>query len=209
MAPMTDAPKQHWEKVYGAKAPDELSWYQAVPTRSMSLIRATEIPVEAPLLDAGGGSSTLVDILCNSGYTDVTVLDISAAALARARARLGAKADAVSWIEADVTAFEPLRRYYLWHDRALFHFMIDETQIQRYLQTLRTALIPRGHLVLSNFGPEGPNHCSGLRVRRYSVEQLANLLAPDFELRSFDIEDHTTPTGTVQQFLYSRWQASA
>ena len=97
---MTEAPKQHWEKVYEAKTSEQLSWYQAVPTRSMSLIRATEIPVEAPLVDVGGGSSTLVDILCNSGYTDVTVLDISAAAISKAQARLGAKADAVSWIEA-------------------------------------------------------------------------------------------------------------
>ena len=205
---MTESPREHWDNVYTVKAPDQVSWYQAVPTRSMALIRETAIPVEAPLVDVGGGSSMLVDILCNSGYTDVTVLDISAAALARARARLGPKADSVSWIEADVTAFEPLRRYYLWHDRALFHFMIDAAQTQKYLDTLRTALIPGGHFVLSTFGPEGPDHCSGLPVQRYSVEQLANLLAPDFELCSFDIEDHTTPTGTVQQFLYSRWKAS-
>jgi ubiquinone/menaquinone biosynthesis C-methylase UbiE len=174
----------------------------------MALIRATEVPVAAPLMDVGGGTSTLVDILSNSGYTDITVLDISAAALGQAQARLGTRADAVSWIEADITAFEPLRRYYLWHDRALFHFMLDETEIRKYLQALRTALIPHGHFVVSTFGPEGPDHCSGLEVRRYSVEQLASLLTPDFELRGFDIEDHTTPTGTVQQFLYSRWQAS-
>lgn len=205
---MTEATKQHWENVYEVKAPDDVSWYQAVPTRSMSLIRATEIPVEAPLIDVGGGSSTLVDILCNSGYSDVTILDVSAKALEKARQRLGAKADAVSWIEADITEFEPLRRYYLWHDRALFHFMVDEARIRAYLRALRTALVPRGHFIVSTFGPDGPDHCSGLNVQRYSVEQLANLLEPDFELRSFDIEDHTTPTGTVQQFLYSWWQAS-
>ena len=205
---MTEAPKQHWENVYETKGPDEVSWYQAVPTQSMALIRETEIPVEAPLIDVGGGSSTLVDILCNSGYTDVTVLDISEMALTKARQRLGTKADAVSWIAADVTAFDPLRRYYLWHDRALFHFMTDPAQIEAYLRTLRTALIPRGHFVVSTFGPEGPDQCSGLKVQRYSVEQLANVLEPGFELRSFDIEDHATPTGTVQQFLYSRWQAS-
>lgn len=205
---MTEAPKQHWEKVYETKAAADVSWYQAVPTLSMSLIRATGIPVEAPLIDVGGGSSTLVDILCNSGYTDVTILDISRVALGKARQRLGTKADAVSWIEADITEFEPLRRYYLWHDRALFHFMTEPAQIREYLRALRTALIPRGHFIVSTFGPEGPDHCSGLKVQRYSVEQLANLLEPDFELRSFDIEEHTTPTGTVQQFLYSWWQAS-
>ena len=205
---MTDTPRQHWDDVYTVKAPDQLSWYQAEPTRSMALIRATEIPVEAPLVDVGGGTSTLVDILCRSGYTDVTVLDISAAALNRAKKRFGAGAGAVSWIEADVTAFEPRRRYHLWHDRALFHFMIDAAQRQRYLDTLRAALIPGGHFVLSTFGPEGPKKCSGLPVQRYSVKQAAEVLAPGFELRSFDIEDHRTPTGTVQQFLYSWWQAS-
>jgi ubiquinone/menaquinone biosynthesis C-methylase UbiE len=204
---MTDAPRQHWDNVYAVKAPDQVSWYQAAPTRSMALIRATNIPVEAPLIDIGGGTSTLVDNLCRSGYTDVTVLDISAAALNRAKKRLGAGAGAVSWIEADVTAFEPRRRYQLWHDRALFHFMIDAAQRQQYLDTLRAALIPGGHFVLSTFGPEGPDKCSGLPVQRYSVQHLTDVLAPDFELRSFDMEDHRTPTGTVQQFLYSWWQA--
>lgn len=204
---MSESQRQHWEKIYLSKEPEELSWHQAVPTRSMSLIRGSGIPLEAPLIDVGGGTSTLVNILHNSGYTDVTVLDISPAALETARARLGAKAQSVSWIEADITDFVPQRRYYLWHDRALFHFMIDDASIRKYLDTLRTALIPKGHFVMSAFGPEGPDHCSGLHVRRYSVEQLANLLGPDFELRSFEIEDHTTPTGTLQQFLYAYWQA--
>jgi len=205
---MSESLKQHWDKVY-AKAPEELSWYQAVPTRSMSMIRGSRIPVEAPLIDVGGGASTLVDILYNSGYTDVTVLDISAGAMARAKTRLGTRAENVSWIEADVTTFEPMRRYYLWHDRAVFHFMIDDASVQRYLDALRTALIPKGHFVVSTFGPEGPEKCSGLEVRRYSVEQMAKLLEPDFELQSFEIEDHTTPTGMLQQFLYTRWQAKA
>lgn len=206
---MSESVRQHWDKVYGSKTPEELSWYQAVPTKSMSLIRGSEIPVEAPLIDVGGGTSTLVDILHNSGYTDISVLDISAAALEVAQTRLGAKAKNVSWIEADVTAFVPERRYYLWHDRAVFHFLIDETSTQKYLDTLRTALIPKGYFVVSTFGPEGPDHCSGLKVQRYSVERMATLLEPDFELRSFEIEDHTTPTGTQQQFLYARWQACA
>lgn len=206
---MSETPRQHWENVYGSRTADELSWYQAVPTRSMSLIRKSGIPIEAPVIDVGAGASTLVDVLRNSGYSDLTVLDISGAALAKSKARLGAAAESVSWIEADVTAFEPIRRYYLWHDRALFHFMTDEAQIRSYLDVLRTALIPRGHFVVSTFGPDGPDHCSGLQVQRYSVEQLANLLDADFELRSFEMEDHSTPTGTFQQYLYSSWQARA
>ena len=106
-----------------------------------------------------------------------------------------------------MTAFEPTRRYYLWHDRAAFHFLTDPADVQRYLDALRTALIPGGHFIVSTFGPDGPDHCSGLHVQHYSVEQLTNLLESDFVLRAFEIEDHVTPTGTYQQFLYTWWQA--
>ena len=206
---MNDALKQHWERVYETKDPTEVSWYQPMPERSIALIRETEVPLQAPLIDVGGGASTLVDILSNSDYTDVTVLDISGAALAKARERLGTKAGAISWLEADVTAFEPQRRYYLWHDRAVFHFLTDPDGVQRYLDVLRTALVPGGHFVIATFGPEGPDQCSGLPVTRYSVDSLANLLQDDFDVRSFEIQDHVTPTGTVQQFLYAWWQVKA
>ncbi len=175
----------------------------------MSLIRATQVPVEAPVIDVGGGASKLAQILTNSGYTDVTVLDVSAAALARSKELVGAAAQSIAWIEADVTAFEPTRRYYLWHDRAAFHFLTDPADVQRYLDALRTALIPGGHFIVSTFGPDGPDHCSGLHVQRYSVEQLTSLLESDFDLRAFEIEDHVTPTGTYQQFLYTWWQVKA
>ena len=203
---MSESLKQHWENVYETKDPAEVSWYQGVPTRSMSLIRSTGIPAEAPVIDVGGGASTLVDILMNSQYSDISVLDISAPALAEVRERLGDAAGSVTWIEADVTSFEPSRRYYLWHDRAVFHFLTDEPSVRRYLDVLRTALIPGGHFVLATFGPEGPDRCSGLAVQRYSIERLTNLLQEDFELRAYELEDHSTPTGTVQQFLYSWWQ---
>lgn len=204
---MTDALKQHWERVYETRDPAKVSWYQPVPEKSIAMIRATEIPTQAPLIDIGGGASTLVDILRNSDYSDITVLDISGAALAKARERLGAAADAISWLEADVTAFDPQRRYYLWHDRAVFHFLTDPDDIQRYLDALRTALVPGGHFVIATFGPEGPDQCSGLPVQRYTVEGLASLLQDDFDVRSFEVHDHVTPTGTVQQFLYAWWQA--
>ena len=204
---MTDTLKEHWERVYETRDPTKVSWFQPVPAKSIALIRATEIPAKAPLIDVGGGASTLVDILRNSDYTDITVLDISARALAKARERLGAAADSISWLEADVTAFEPQRRYYLWHDRAVFHFLTNPESVRKYLDVLRTALVPGGHFVIATFGPEGPDRCSGLPVQRYSVDSLANLLQDDFDVRSFEIQDHVTPTGTVQQFLYAWWQA--
>ena len=173
----------------------------------MSLIRSTGVPIEAPVIDVGGGATTLADILLNSQYNDISVMDISATALAKAKERLGEAAASVTWIEADVLAFEPLRRYYLWHDRAVFHFLTDEPSVGRYLDVLRTALIPGGHFLLATFGPEGPDRCSGLPVQRYSIERLTDLLQEDFELHAYELEDHSTPTGTVQQFLYSWWQA--
>ena len=204
---MSESLKQHWENVYETKDSTKASWHQGVPAKSMALIRSTEIPIEAPVIDVGGGASTLVDILMNSQYSDISVMDISAAALAKARERLGEAAGSVTWIESEVTAFEPLRRYYLWHDRAVFHFLTDASDVRKYLDVLRTALIPRGHFVLATFGPEGPDSCSGLPVQRYSIEKLTDLLQEEFELRTFELEDHSTPTGTVQQFLYSWWQA--
>ena len=203
---MTDT-KSHWEHVYGTKSPESASWYQPVPQRSMAMIRRTGVPPEAPVIDVGGGASTLVDILRNSGYTDITVLDISGAALECARQRLGPAAGQVRWLEADITAFEPEGRYYLWHDRAVFHFLTDAGRVGRYLDALRTALVPGGHFVLATFGPQGPNRCSGLDVQRYSVDGLANLLDAEYALQHFELEDHTTPSGNVQEFLYSWWRA--
>ena len=204
---MNDSLKQHWERVYETKDPTEVSWYQPIPERSIAMIRAAEIPTQAPLIDIGGGASTLVDILRNSDYTDITVLDISGSALAKARERLGPAADSITWLQADVMEFDPQRRYYLWHDRAVFHFLVEPAGVERYLETLRTALVPGGHFVIATFGPEGPDSCSGLPVQRYSVDSLANLLQDDFDVRAFEVQDHVTPTGTVQQFLYAWWQA--
>jgi len=199
--------KQHWDGVYRAKGPTEVSWYQPVPTTSLALIRATESRPSDPILDVGGGTSTLVDHLLEAGYEDVSVLDISARALDRARDRLKDAADRVTWIEADVTEFEPSRDYAVWHDRAVFHFLTKSADRDQYLEVLRKALQPLGHLVLATFGPDGPTRCSGLDVRRYSVEQVGQLLGTGFQLRASELEDHLTPTGKTQQFLYGWWQA--
>jgi SAM-dependent methyltransferase len=173
----------------------------------MAFIRSIGVPVEAPIIDVGAGTATLVDVLLNSDYSDISVLDIAAAALTESSKRLGDAGTSVHWIESDVLEFEPTRRYYVWHDRAAFHFLTDATSVGKYLDVLRAALVPKGHFVLGTFGPEGPNRCSGFEVQRYSIEQLTKLLEADFELRSFELEDHSTPTGNMQQYLFSAWQS--
>jgi len=208
MQPMTDELRDHWQKVYATKAPTEVSWYQPVPERSLALIRDTGVPLDAPLLDVGGGASTLVDQLLTAGYTDLTVLDISGIALAVAQHRLGAAAARARWVEADITRFRPERRYALWHDRAVFHFLVEPDRRQRYLDTLGAALAPGGHLILATFGPQGPTRCSGLPVQRYAAADLDALLAPRYRLVRSEIEDHRTPAGQPQQFLYGWWRAA-
>ena len=203
---MSDELRDHWQKVYATRAPTEVSWYQPVPERSLALIRESGVPLDAALLDVGGGASTLVDQLLAAGYTDLTVLDISGTALAVAQNRLGAAAARVRWVEADITRFTPERRYTLWHDRAVFHFLVEPDRRQRYLDVLGTALAPGGHLILATFGPQGPTRCSGLPVQRYSAAELDALLAPRYRLVRSEIEDHLTPAGQPQQFLYGWWQ---
>ena len=205
---MSGDPAAHWQRIYETRRPTEVSWYEPVPERSLELIRATGIPLEAPILDVGGGASVLVDHLLASGYADVTVLDLSPAALEQARVRLGPLSRRVTWIVADITTFVPERRYVLWHDRAVFHFLLRPEEQRRYLAALRKGLAPHGHVVLATFGPEGPERCSGLAVQRYSAAALGALLGPGFQLRSSRIEQHRTPGGETQEFLYTWWQAT-
>lgn len=201
-------PAAHWQRLYETRSADQVSWYEPVPERSVALIRETGMPLEAPILDVGGGASLLADHLLASGYTDISVLDLSPAALEQARARLGPAAGRVTWIAADITSFVPERRYVLWHDRAVFHFLLRPGEQRRYLAALRKGLAPHGHLVLATFGPGGPERCSGLPVQRYSAAAIEVLLGPGFQLRSSRIEQHRTPGGETQEFLYAWWQAT-
>jgi SAM-dependent methyltransferase len=203
---MTSSSQGHWQTVYGTKAPTDVSWYQPVPQRSLALIQSTGLPPDAALLDVGGGASTLVDHLLAAGFGDITVLDVAPAALEAAQARLGAPGASVQMIAADVTAWHPPRRYDLWHDRAVFHFLVDEALRERYLNALRAAIAPGGYLVMATFGPEGPTRCSGLDVKRYAAAELSAVLGAAFRLVTSDIEEHTTPGGNVQQFMYGLWQ---
>jgi ubiquinone/menaquinone biosynthesis C-methylase UbiE len=203
---MSEDRKAHWEQVYATKEPAAVSWYQPVPEKSLELIRATGVPPTAPILDVGGGASTLVDHLLDDGFTDITILDVAASAFTQPRKRLGKRADDATWIESDVTEFEPSRPYAIWHDRAVFHFLTDAVDRERYLVALRRTLQADGHFLLATFGPEGPLRCSGLEIRRYSVGRLQDFLGSDFQLYAHEIDEHRTPTGSMQQFLYSCWR---
>lgn len=198
--------RTHWDDVYNKKVFSEVSWYQQVPKISLRQIIATGVTPTDPIIDVGGGASTLVDHLLDRGFKDVTVVDISSAALDQARSRLGAKARDVNWVVADATSMVAERGFVVWHDRAVLHFLTDAADRAKYLASLRRALVPNGHLVLSTFGPDGPPKCSGLEVRRYTVEMIEDLLGPEFELTDQVLENHRTPRGAEQQFLHSSWK---
>ncbi len=203
--------EEHWERVYASKLPEEMSWYQATPTTSLALVEASGVGPDAGILDIGGGSSRFVDGLMGRGFEDVTVLDVSQASLVRAAERLGQEAEAVEWVVADITDFEPRRLWSVWHDRAVFHFLTAAEDREAYGRTLRRCLVPGGWAVIATFASDGPDRCSGLEVRRYSPESLADALGEDFELVTGLSEEHVTPSGARQAFSYAllRFQGSS
>lgn len=194
----------HWDDVYGCKGAEAVSWFRPRLETSLELIAAAGISPDTPVVDVGGGASTLVDDLLARGFRSITVLDVSATALELARRRLGSRSDRVRWIHEDVTGWEPEPGGYgLWHDRAVFHFLVEPGRRQRYVEGLRRGLAPGGHVVLATFGPEGPRRCSGLPVRRYRPEDLESELGPAFTLEASRTEEHATPSGSIQQFTYA------
>jgi ubiquinone/menaquinone biosynthesis C-methylase UbiE len=202
--------KQHWERIYATKQAQQVSWYLPRAERSLHLIRQIAERRTTTIIDVGGGASTLVDDLLHEGYTSLTVLDVSATALAAARERLGERAHQVTWLEADITqARLPEAAYDVWHDRAVFHFLTQPQQRAAYLATLVRALRPGGHVVIATFAEDGPEKCSGLPVVRYSPAELKAELGPAFTLVQFEREEHRTPAGSVQQFVYCLFRRAA
>jgi SAM-dependent methyltransferase len=202
MARMSET-AEHWESVYGKKRPDEVSWYRPHLERSLHFIEQARLPKDAAILDVGGGAATLVDDLISRGYSNVSVMDVSAKALEVARARLGAKGDAVHWLVADITRTElPKHSIDFWHDRAVFHFLRDEEDRRRYVALVRHAVKPGGHVLVATFGPEGPQKCSGLDVMRYSDDALHAEFGDEFRKVESTTEVHHTPSGGQQQFVY-------
>ncbi len=195
--------ENHWDRVYGRKAATDVSWFQPSLTTSIALIEQCQLPRSASIIDVGGGASTLVDDLLGRGYENVSVLDISERALETAKARLGARADTVQWIVADIaTVTLAPARYDLWHDRAVFHFLTDPSARQAYVETAARALKPDAHIIVATFGTEGPEQCSGLDVVRYDAEGLHGEFGSPFERIRCHEESHTTPWGSEQEFLY-------
>jgi SAM-dependent methyltransferase len=198
--------RTHWQQIYRLHEPEALSWHEPVPEISLSLIEEAGLPEHAAVLDVGGGASKLAGRLVTSHYCDVTVVDIASRAIEQARAELGPAADRVKWIEADIRWHDFGRQFDLWHDRAVFHFMVAAEDRDGYLDTLRRTLLPGGHLILAIFGPAGPTQCSGLPVVRYGAAELSQVLGRDFELVSSRLEQHRTPGGHIQQLLYAHFR---
>ena len=193
----------HWETVYRTKAPDAVSWYAPHLDTSLALIGRSAGARSAAIIDVGGGEATLVDDLLARGYIDVSVLDISAEAIRVARERLGAEAGRAQWLVADITRDAlPERRYDVWHDRAVFHFLLEPEQRAAYIRQVARAMRPGGSVIVATFGPEGPTKCSGLDIVRYDAEGLHDEFGPAFRLVESAVELHRTPFGTTQQFVY-------
>lgn len=195
--------RSHWETIYSSKAANKLSWYRPHLESSLALIQRANPSPAARIIDVGGGESTLAGDLLTAGYSSITVLDISQTAIDANRRRLGVDADAIQWIAADITGcdLEPAA-YDVWHDRAVFHFLITTAGRDAYLSRLTRALKPGGHVIIGTFGPEGPVKCSGLDVVRYDAQSLHDTFGPRFRLLESAKELHQTPFGTTQQFLY-------
>lgn len=196
----------HWDEIYAAKGEAEVSWFQASPEPSLGLIRQAGAAPRSAIVDVGGGASRLVDALLDSGFADVTVLDLSAAALARAQARLGDRAAQARWVVADATGWRPERRYDLWHDRAAFHFLVDPADRAAYVGVLKQALTPGGQVILAAFAPDGPEKCSGLPVMRHDAASFARELGPDFALIEERAHGHSTPWGAIQRFRFAAFR---
>lgn len=202
--------KQHWEQVYSRTVSDKPGWYTPHLQASLCWINQIEIPLYAPIIDVGCGDSTFAEDLLQEGYRSITVLDLCDKALSALKERLGSKQSQVAWLEDDITSVDlPVHYYELWHDRAVFHYFTDEEQQQQYREQLFNALKPGGHLILGTFAPEAPPKCSGLPVRRYTVEELENFLGDEFVMQQHRKRLHVTPGGRGQMYLFCHFRRRA
>ncbi len=197
------SPKEHWENVYQTKQADAVSWFQERATRSLEIIHSVGATTDASIIDVGGGASTLVDDLLGDGFQHVSVLDLSASALNVARKRLGSSGSKVTWLAGDIREVSlPQQSFDIWHDRAVFHFLTSPADRAAYVHRVMKAVKPGGHVIVATFAPNGPDQCSGLPVARYAPDQLHAEFGPAFELIEHAIEEHKTPWGAVQHFVY-------
>ncbi len=201
--------KKHWENIYQTKDLKDVSWYQPTPTTSLDFLKQFNIGPTAKIIDIGGGDSFLVDHLLDLGYTDVTVLDISASSLDRAKQRLGDRATKVKWIVADASTFKPIEQYDFWHDRAAFHFLTQEDEINNYIETIEKSITPAGVLVIGTFSEQGPKKCSGIDIKQYSEVSMSERLKKFFKKVKCITVDHVTPFNTIQNFIFCSFRKLA
>lgn len=194
--------KQHWENVFASKAADEVSWFQPYPNTSMEFLKLFDLPLTANIIDIGGGDSRLVDALLDAGYQNIWVLDISANALERAKQRLGERANKVNWVVTDITEFTPTVLFDFWHDRAAFHFLTNESSVNKYVSIAENAINKNGYLVLGTFSEEGPKKCSGLQIQQYNETSMSTRFEKAFNRIKCIMEEHITPFNSVQKFLF-------
>tara|TARA_B110000093_G_scaffold177672_1_gene215032 strand:+ start:921 stop:1538 length:618 start_codon:yes stop_codon:yes gene_type:complete len=192
--------RKHWETVYETKNPDQVSWTQENPKTSLEFIHSFGLKKTAKIIDIGGGDSKLVDYLLDAGFENISVLDISATALEKAKKRLGEKANKINWIASDITEFKPNMTFDIWHDRATFHFLTTPDQIKKYMSIARKSV--NGFLTIGTFSQDGPKKCSDLEIKQYNEQQLTSELKNGFNKIKCVTEDHLTPFGTKQNFIF-------
>lgn len=198
--------KEHWENVFATKAETEVSWFQTYPITSVEFLELFDLPLDAHIIDVGGGDSHFVDALLDKGFKNIYVLDISSNAIARAKDRLGSKAEKVNWIITDITEFEPTIKFDFWHDRAAFHFLTSEEKINKYVSIAEHAINQNGYLILGTFSESGPNKCSGLEIKQYNESSMSSRFEYTFDRIKCITENHITPFNTVQNFLFCSFQ---
>ena len=199
--------KNHWDRIYQTKQPKEVSWTEEMPVTSLAFIHSFGLEKNASIINIGGGDSRLVDYLLEEGYTDITILDISEKSLERAKSRLGDKSKKVNWVVCDIKSFQPKRKYDLWHDRAVFHFLTTIEEIRAYLSIVRSCV--NGHMIVGTFSKSGPDKCSGLPVKQYNDVQLADLFMEGFhKIKCIEV-DHNTPIQTKQNFTFCSFRCIA
>jgi cyclopropane fatty-acyl-phospholipid synthase-like methyltransferase len=203
---MTTTIKEHWENVFATKAEDEVSWFQEYPKTSVEFFELFNLPLDANIIDIGGGDSHLVDVFLAKGYKNIYVLDISANALERAKQRLGDRASLVNWIVSDVTEFKPEVKFDFWHDRAAFHFLTTEDKVDKYVSIAENNITQNGYLILGTFSENGPKKCSGLEIKQYSEASMSYRFENAFDRIKCITEEHQTPFNTTQNFLFCSFQ---
>ena len=198
--------KDHWEHIYTTKSPEELSWTEAVPGISLSLIQGFHLPGTASIIDIGAGESGLAGFLLDAGYSKISVLDISETSIQKTKAKLGKRSDQINWITQDITAFRTNEQFDCWHDRATFHFLTTNEQISKYTSLAKQYIKPGGYLIVGTFSKKGPEKCSGLSIKQYDQQEMSVTFADGFKTLGCRSQEHETPFKTKQHFTFCTFQ---